>query len=464
MLKRIGRLSIGCLALTGAAMGVVSGPASAQAIDIGKVEKGVVRVRADFSQGYSMGTGFVINAQGYIATNWHVISIQGNFSDRISIYPSDSAQQIPVQRIWASSALDLAILRVRGNFGRPAVPLATVLPDKGQVVFALGFPGVAANWGSPDVATVTRGVLSRAIIGSWGRGGRFRLVQHSAQINKGNSGGPLFDQCGRVIGVNTQGPFMTVIKKNGQPVAIPTGTGVFVASQITALIGELRSQNIPFIEVSSNCEGAGGLGPAALQKIEETKREISKTYAEIERTRLEALQSDARLDALIRQLFIWGPILGLLIIGAIVLALRKPRERIVQAVKGYSEQISRRLSKPAERPSRSGGPPRSGLCFAGFDTNGSPVRLTVEGGKLATNAGIVVGRHPDLTDIVVGDGGVSRRHIRLRRLGNRMWLEDLNTTNGTKLNRRPLAPFKPVEIRAGDHIGLGRMELSVSRL
>ncbi len=463
MPKRIGRLLIGCVALIGAAMPVDSGPASAQAIDIEKVEAGVVRVRADFSQGYSMGTGFVINAQGYIATNWHVINIKGNFSDRISIYPSDSAEQIPVQRIWASSALDLAILRVRGNFGRPAVPLATVLPDKGQVVFALGFPSVAANWGSPHVATVTQGVLSRAITGSWGRGGRFRLVQHSAQINKGNSGGPLFDQCGRVIGVNTQGPFITVIR-NGQPLAIPTGTGVFVASQITALIGELRSQNIPFIEVSSNCEGAGGLGPAALEQLEETKRKLSKTEAEIERTRIEALQADARLDALIRQLFVWGPILGLLIIAAIVLALRKPRERVVQVFKGYSEQFSRRLSKPVERPSRSGGPPRSGLCFAGFDTNGSPVRLTVEGGKLATNAGIVVGRHPDLTDIVVGDGGVSRRHIRVRRQGNRMWLEDLNTTNGTKLNHRPLAPFKPVEIRAGDQIGLGRMELSVSRL
>ena len=463
MLKRIGRLLIGCAALIGAAIPVDSGPASAQVIDIKKVEAGVVRVRADFSQGYSMGTGFVINAQGYIATNWHVINMQGNFSDRISIYPSDSAEQFPVQRIWASSALDLAILRVRGNFSRPAVPLATVLPDKGQVVFALGFPGVAANWGSPHVATVTRGVLSRAITGSWGRGGRFRLVQHSAQINKGNSGGPLFDQCGRVIGVNTQGPFITVIR-NGQPVAIPTGTGVFVASQITALIGELRSQNIPFIEVSSNCEGVGGLGPAALEQLEETKRKLSKTQAEIERTRLEAFQADARLDALIRQLFIWGPILGLLIIAAIVLALRKPRERVVQVFKGYSEQISRRLSKPAERPSRSGGPPRSGLCFAGFDTNGSPVRLTVEGGKLATKAGIVVGRHPDLTDIVIGDGGVSRRHIRVRRQGNRMWLEDLNTTNGTKLNHRPLAPFKPVEIRAGDQIGLGRIELSVSRL
>ncbi len=463
MRETIGRFLIGGVALVGAALLVDAGPASAQAIDIEKVEQGVVRVRADFSQGYSMGTGFVINAQGYIATNWHVISMDGNFSDRISIYPSNSAQQIPVQRIWASSALDLAILRVGSNFGRPAVPLATVLPDKGQEVFALGFPGVAANWGSPHVATVTRGVLSRAIIGSWGRGGRFRLVQHSAQINKGNSGGPLFDQCGRVIGVNTQGPFITVIR-NGQPVTIPTGTGVFVASQITALIGELRSQNIPFIEVSSSCEGAGGLGPAALEQLEETRRKLSSTQAEIERTRLEALQADERLDALIRQLFIWGPILGLLIIAAIVLALRKPRERVVQVVRGYSEQISRRLSKPAERPSRSGGPPRSGLCFAGFDTNGSPVRLTVEGGRLATNAGIVVGRHPDLTDIVVGDGGVSRRHIRLRRLGNRMWLEDLNTTNGTKLNYRPLAPFKPVEIRAGDHIGLGRMELSVSRL
>jgi S1-C subfamily serine protease len=442
---------------------VNTGPARAQAIDIEEAEAGVVRVRADFSQGYSTGTGFIINAQGYIATNWHVINIEGNFSDRISVYPSNSAQQIPVQRIWASSALDLAILRVNGNLGRPPVPLALGLPKKGDEVFAVGFPGVALNWGSPHVSTVTRGVLSRVIVGSWGRGGRFTLVQHSAQINKGNSGGPLFDQCGRVIGVNTQGPFMTVVR-NGQPVAIPTGTGVFVASQITALMGELRSQNIPFMEVGSTCKGAGGLDPAAAKQLEETKRALGKTQAEIERARLETAAADARVDSIIRQLAIWGPILLLLVAAAIILALRKPRERVVQVVKGYGEQISRRMSKPVERPSRSGGPPRSGLCFAGFDSNGAPVRLTVEGGKLATTAGIVVGRHPDLTDIVVGDGGVSRRHVRVRRKENRMWLEDLNTTNGTKLNQRPLVPFKPVEIRAGDQIHMGRMGLSVSRL
>lgn len=319
------------------------------------------------------------------------------------------------------------------------------------------------NWGSPHIATVTRGVLSRVVIGSWGRGGRFTLVQHSAQINKGNSGGPLFDQCGRVIGVNTQGPFMTIVR-NGQRVAIPTGTGVFVASQITTLIGELRSRNVPFNGVDSICASGSALDPAARAQLEETKRALSKTQAEIERARLEAAEADRRVDAIILQLAIWGPIIGLLLVVAIVLALRKPRERIMQVVKGYGEQISRRVSKPVEKPSRSGGPPRSGLCLAGFDTNGVPVRLTIEGGKLATNAGIVLGRHPDLTDIVVGDGGISRRHVRVRRRESRMWLEDLNTTNGTKLNKRPLVPFKAVEIRAGDYIHLGRIELSVSRL
>lgn len=451
------------------------GPAASQAIDIDKVEAGVVRVRADFGGGYSTGTGFVINNQGYIATNWHVINIQGNRSTQISIFPSGSAEQVPVEFIWETEIEDLAILRLTRSIGRAPVPLTSVLPKKGQDVYAVGFPGVAANWGSPHISSVTRGVLSRAISGNWGRGGSFPLVQHSAQINKGNSGGPLFDGCGRVIGVNTQGPMISVVR-NGKQIAIPAGSGVFFSSQITVLARRLSQQGISFENQSNICELGAGRGtvtdPAARRAAAEAKKvatraqeETEKIRTEAERARRRAESAEVRIDRIIGQLMIWGPILALLVVAAIILALRKPRERVVNAVKGYGEQISRRLSRPSDhRESRSGGPPRTGLCLAGFDMSGVPVKMNVEGGKLATRSGIVVGRHPDLTDIVLSDRGISRRHIRIRRHDRRMWLEDLNSTNGTMLNHRPLAPFKAVEIRAGDQIVLGKVELSVSRL
>lgn len=130
----------------------------------------------------------------------------------------DTSQAIPCTVLYASSGMypDYAVLRAgEAPEGRVALPLLADDADVavGDNVYALGYPGSSdeteeGNYGSSLVAdvddvTVTSGVVSRFSEGS--SLGNTRLIQHDAQINHGNSGGPLIDESGAVIGINTYG-------------------------------------------------------------------------------------------------------------------------------------------------------------------------------------------------------------------------------------------------------------------
>lgn len=130
----------------------------------------------------------------------------------------DTSQAIPCTVLYASSGMypDYAVLRAgEAPEGRVALPLLADDADVavGDSVYALGYPGSSdeteeGNYGSSLVAdvedvTVTSGVVSR--FSECSSLGNTRLIQHDAQINHGNSGGPLIDESGAVIGINTYG-------------------------------------------------------------------------------------------------------------------------------------------------------------------------------------------------------------------------------------------------------------------
>lgn len=130
----------------------------------------------------------------------------------------DTSQAIPCTVLYASSGMypDYAVLRAgEAPEDRVALPLLADDADVavGDSVYALGYPGSSdeteeGSYGSSLVAdvddvTVTSGVVSRFSEGS--SLGNTRLIQHDAQINHGNSGGPLIDESGAVIGINTYG-------------------------------------------------------------------------------------------------------------------------------------------------------------------------------------------------------------------------------------------------------------------
>ncbi len=174
------------------------------------------------------GTGFVIDTDGHIVTNWHVVA--GGVSFQVIFFNGDRA---PAELIGSDELSDLAVIKVDGP-----VPATVPFGDSdglfpGETVLAIGSPfGSFTN-------TVTQGIVS-ALGRDLESSGYNNLIQHDAAINPGNSGGPLFNMRGEVVGVNTLG----VQEIEGQPVqglffAVPSSTVVSIVELLIA-DGEVR--------------------------------------------------------------------------------------------------------------------------------------------------------------------------------------------------------------------------------
>lgn len=150
------------------------------------------RQRQQLQQG--LGSGFIINKDGYILTNEHVVSQ----ATEIKVYLSGREEPLTATLVGSDAELDLAVLKVNANKDLPYLEFGDSEAARvGQWVIAIGNP-----YGLDH--TVTTGVISAK-----GRPVSIEdrnyknLLQTDASINPGNSGGPLLDLQGGVIGINT---------------------------------------------------------------------------------------------------------------------------------------------------------------------------------------------------------------------------------------------------------------------
>ena len=145
----------------------------------------------------SLGSGFIISADGYIVTNNHVISSPTGRGtvEEITVTTPDGTEY-PAKLVGADAASDLAVLKIEGKKPFPFVKFGNSKAERpGDWVIAIGNPFGLGG-------TVTAGIVS-AVYRNTGSGSAYdRYIQTDASINKGNSGGPLFDMEGQVIGIN----------------------------------------------------------------------------------------------------------------------------------------------------------------------------------------------------------------------------------------------------------------------
>ena len=184
----------------------------------------VVSITCNYSKGTSTGTGVVLTADGYIATNCHVV--EG--AESIHIQFNDS-KILDAQLIGADKVSDLAVLRVDAQDLKPAVLGDSSVLQVGDTVVAIGDP-----LGAELRGTMTDGIIS-AINRDVNVDGRvMNLIQTNAALNSGNSGGPLLNCYGQVIGINTMkiGDYMNSAGVEGLGFAIPSNTVSQIINQL----------------------------------------------------------------------------------------------------------------------------------------------------------------------------------------------------------------------------------------
>lgn len=141
------------------------------------------------------GSGFMVTPDGYVMTNSHVV--QNTRAIRVR---APSGETVEGQVMGDDPATDLAVVRVDASaLGTSYLPVdGTLAPRVGQLAVAIGNP-------LGFESTVSTGVISALGRSLRGRGGKLidGVIQHTAPLNPGNSGGPLLDASGRVLGVNT---------------------------------------------------------------------------------------------------------------------------------------------------------------------------------------------------------------------------------------------------------------------
>jgi S1-C subfamily serine protease len=277
-------------------------------------EQSVVRVLVVY-RGYGgvpldtvgMGSGFVV-APGYIVTNYHVIQVppEASSADIYIVPHKDSgANYQPVQLVKPWIEGDLALLAAPGL---KIPPLKLYLnPYKNERVVSMGYPDVTDHLLNrsgtallePADAYVTQGSI--ALFASTNPdGSRVETLFHTAPINHGNSGGPLLNECGQVVGVNTWTAPSTMSAGGNLDIS----AGQFVATHVSALNTFLSSAGVTPGLVSAPCYAKSedeivkddalsrvlaAAAEAQVQRLAEQKK------AEADRATLERLQLGAMI-------------------------------------------------------------------------------------------------------------------------------------------------------------------------
>jgi serine protease Do len=153
------------------------------------------RVGEDTSVGIGRGSGFIISEDGLAVTNNHVVM----GASYIEVYVGGETEARPAKILGESECDDLAVIDIDGG-GFTPMAWSDLEPEPGVEVFAAGFP-----LGDPE-PTLTKGVVSKAEAdGDRWWASIASTIEHDANIQPGNSGGPLLTSDGEVIGINYSG-------------------------------------------------------------------------------------------------------------------------------------------------------------------------------------------------------------------------------------------------------------------
>lgn len=284
-MTRFLRILAALLALVWAAPSLADG--------VSEAAPGVVRIIAVVDTPYglqgSKGTGFAISPTRII-TNAHVVKDVYYASDPsgILVVPSNTRARVKARIIGFDPDTDLALLEVEGARFTPLRIFGGAFRD-GSAVVALGYPGAVDDLTGVDEIVPQAAVRSNGFYSNLRKSNGLEGLLHDAGISNGNSGGPLLDVCGRVVGVNTR---VTINRPGGSSWGFaisPTELRAFLKRNGQS-VGVVDDECVP-PEVAE----ARKLAEQAKAEQEKTKAELeARTKADAERQQQLALIQEER--------------------------------------------------------------------------------------------------------------------------------------------------------------------------
>ena len=253
-------------------------PASAQqSADIDAAARSVVRVVViedrNGETGLGMGSGVAVTPNR-IVTNAHVVESAVERGGTVGVIPSEGSKRYFGQVIAYDPSIDLAVIALKTGRIEPVALYGGPVSD-GAGVAALGYPAGVDRAMASDVDEVVRPqspMKSLGHIGGSRSNARFDTVVHDANIGRGNSGGPLVDACGRVIGINS---FLSVSEGIDSPFAF--------ALSVRELLPFLKKAGVTPTVATTPCLGTD----------EANARAASLSQAERENAAQEARRSES---------------------------------------------------------------------------------------------------------------------------------------------------------------------------
>ena len=210
----------------------------------------------------SMGSGVAVHADGYLITNYHVIYNEALKPDDYHIklemmVGTEFKTDVSAELLWYNASLDMAILKSSQTFNSVATLSDRWIDSNNRLriaeeVWTLGTPYEQGLWGTYSQGTISSN-LYRVGVTSVGESTYHHnyLIQHSAPISSGNSGGPLFDSAGSLIGLNTCGYNSSSYKTaNNLFFATPIYPITIVLNKVVSAYNNGTKYTTPLIEIS----------------------------------------------------------------------------------------------------------------------------------------------------------------------------------------------------------------------
>lgn len=265
--------------------------ARADQADINAASRSVVRVVLITEENgepslVGHGSGFAV-APDVIVTNFHVIDpARENPDIRIGIVPSQGKSGWFGRVIAIAPQADLALVKLTEQGSLPVATLFTGALGDGSDVFAVGYPGnvdLAQGLNVGDIVSPTSPVKTRGNISAGRSSKAFETILHTAAIGSGNSGGPLLDSCGRVVGANSFG----TVSGDGD-------SEFYFAISTREILRFLRSANITPRTAGGNCRSLADLDRAEADRLAGERVHTEEEARAIATKQQEAIQKAER--------------------------------------------------------------------------------------------------------------------------------------------------------------------------